>query len=319
MQAQYTFFRGFSNEETSAIPNYEHFIETWRAVLSPNVGMQLALDMQENSALRYLPALLWNTRQMETMGGERSWRHVETTDAGVEIFIEGPILGVGRQLYKVNELIPQTRSLVPGHFQIDTATLVEIFIPPRHAADRQGRTNSSFTNNKKLCRAHLWNLFFKTDLALFKGDLPGTNRDYTFRHTVMTDGWSVTILLVAARYRHLDRLPHISTRGQKETYVNDLNEGESLLLLNKPLIFGLDPNCRDHLFVSATSEPGGHTWRYTSQQRLKESKSKARRKRREKRSMLTKVPTPEGGHISIAAFQSTYLIGLIRIQHFSDF
>jgi hypothetical protein len=81
----------------------------------------------------------------------------------------------------------------------------------------------------------------------------------------MTDGWSVTILLVAARYKHLDRLPHISTRGQRKTYVHHLNQAESTVLLNKPLIFGLDPNCRDHMFVSATYEPGGHTWRYTSQ------------------------------------------------------
>jgi len=49
------------------------------------------------------------------------------------------------------------------------------------------------------------------------------------------------------------------------------------------------------MFVSAMSEPGGHTWIYTSQQRLKESKSKPRRKEREKRSKLTKVPTPEIG------------------------
>ena len=74
--------------------------------------MHLALDIQENSVLRYLPALLQNARKIETIGGERSWRYVETTDGGVEIFIEGPILGVGRQYFKVNELIPQTRSLV---------------------------------------------------------------------------------------------------------------------------------------------------------------------------------------------------------------
>jgi hypothetical protein len=95
LQSQYTFFRGFSNEDTSEIPNYEHFLETWRAVLSPNVGMQLALDMQENRAIRYLPALLWNAVQVETRGSERSWRHVETTDTGIDIYEEGSILVVG--------------------------------------------------------------------------------------------------------------------------------------------------------------------------------------------------------------------------------
>lgn len=81
---------------------YQNSLQTWRAVLAPNVGMQLALDMQVNSALEYLPALLRNAIEME----------------------------IGRQLFKVNELIPQTRSLVPGHFQIDTSTLIELFIPP---------------------------------------------------------------------------------------------------------------------------------------------------------------------------------------------
>jgi hypothetical protein len=93
------------------------------------------------------------------MGREWSWRHVDATATGVEIFEEGPILGVGRQLYKVNELIPQTRSLVPGPFQIDTATLIELFIPPHHPPDRQGRTKTSFIN--KDYKAHLWNLFLR--------------------------------------------------------------------------------------------------------------------------------------------------------------
>ena len=87
----------------------------------------------------------------------------------------------------MNELIPQTRSLVPGHFQIDTLTLIDLFIPPHHAADCQGRTKNPFLRNIKLYRAHVWNLIFKMDLALFREDLPGTNRDYTFRHSVMTD------------------------------------------------------------------------------------------------------------------------------------
>jgi len=68
--------------------------------------------------------------------GERSWRHIYTTVTGVDIFVEGLILGFGRKLYKINELIPQTRSLVPGHVHLDTKTLIELFIPPLHRKDR---------------------------------------------------------------------------------------------------------------------------------------------------------------------------------------
>jgi len=125
---------------------------------------------------------------------------------------------------------------------MDTLTLVELFIPPHHTPDRQDRKKSSFKAKIKLYRAHLWNLFFKTDLSLFRKDAPGTNRDYTFRHSVMMDGWSVSILLVAARYKYLDKLPHISSRGQRETYVNHLIQVQLTLLRNKSLIFGLGPN-----------------------------------------------------------------------------
>ena len=138
-------------------------METWREDLAPGVGMQLALDMQENNAVQYLPVLLQNAIQMET----------------------------GRQLYKVNQLIPQTQSLIHGHFQMDTAALIELFIPAYHAPDRQGRTKTSFQHHIKLNKAHVWNLFFKTDLSIFRKDVPGNHRDYTFRHSVVTDGWSV--------------------------------------------------------------------------------------------------------------------------------
>ena len=289
-QAQYSFFRGFITgfiHGEHNINNYEDFLEFWREDIAPDVGVQLALHMQEGNAVEYLPVLLQNT-----------------------IFVES-----GRQLYKVNQLVPQTQSLIPGHFQMDTAALIELFIPAYHPPDRQGRTKTSFKDNIPRDKAHLWNLFFKTDMPIFRKDRQDHYRDYSFRHTVMTDGWSVTILLVADRYKNRRMLPHVSTRGQRETYVQDLTEAESLLLLPKPLILGLDPNCRDHLFVCATSEPGGHTWRYTSQQRLKESKSKPRKKRREKRSRRTKVPTPQGAHVSVAAFQSNYLIGLNQKSH----
>ena len=74
--------------------------------------------MQNNSAVKYLPALLRNAMNMETMGGEKSWRHIDTTVTGVDIFVEGPMLGVGRELYMITELIPQTRPFVPGHFHL---------------------------------------------------------------------------------------------------------------------------------------------------------------------------------------------------------
>jgi len=44
---------------------------------------------------------------------------------------------------------------------------------------------------------------------------------------------------------------------------------------------------------------------------------KPRKKKVEKKSKRTKVPTPEGGHILIAAFQSEYLIGTKPFSHIS--
>jgi hypothetical protein len=158
---------------------------------------------------------------METMIGEKSWRHVGTTAAGVKIFIEGPMMGVGRELYKINELIPPTRSFVPGHFCLDTRTLTELFIPPHNLEDREGRTRTIFKDHVKQSAYLESVLTWYLSERLRQPAIESSLSDIFLRRT---DGRSVTILFVADQCKHLRTVPTVSTRGHREKCVDNLTQ-----------------------------------------------------------------------------------------------
>lgn len=154
-------------------------------------------------------------------------------------------------------------------------------------------------------------------LPIFRQDNPDRAQNYVFRHRIETDGHSISITLISSRFKHLVLLPKSRTRGatkKADIYVDRLSQAQCLPLRNK-VMYGLDPNVRDQLYVVDTHWPGGNSFRYTSQQRQFESKRKERKKWREKKGRTTKIPTIQGGHESIFQLQSRYMENLNAKSH----
>jgi hypothetical protein len=127
----------------------------------------------------------------------------------------------------------------------------------------------------------------------------------------MTDGHSCSILLVQHELRKCQPLPSVRrVRHQHEAYVEDLDEAGRHDLVEKVML-GLYPNCKDHLYVvndTLQDEYGTRTtFRYTSQQRLKESRAKERLRLRERKKRIRNQTWMGQENVSVARIQSTYL------------
>jgi hypothetical protein len=201
-------------------------------------------------------------------------------------------VGIG----EIDNVFPLRTSNIPGHFRIDTTTLINMLYPRSCDEDNEdyeyimNRTDGKkkgyvtaaryLSDNKDL----LWDLFFKCQekRRLFHGSdvLDGghdldiatnvfgnylTKHSHTFHHQILTDGESCTILLVHKSKAHILH-PHNDPNAPiiEERYIHNIDDNtrEELVGMN---IVGIDPGKSD--LLRAVNCPEKLVWRYTQNQR----------------------------------------------------
>lgn len=202
---------------------------------------------------------------------------------------------------KIDCIFPLITTNIPGHFRIDTCTLIQILYPTRHEEGHDyvmGRTQN--TNKTSACsdgymsehKDSLWNLFFKTELhQLFHGslvrdegheELDGNNQvvsynenystthKFTFNHTILTDGESATLCLVNKSQAHVLHPRNPPRAVFQEQYIHEINDATREELQDFQ-IAAVDPGMDDLLYaINADAEIH---WRYTQNQRRYETDS----------------------------------------------
>jgi len=90
----------------------------------------------------------------------------------------------GRRLHS---FLPLRTSVVPMHITLDTTTLVCLFDT---VATTLGKTKTQLRRNLQENKDAIWGVLFRTDRKIFRGSC-----NYTFNHTVKTDGVSCCVVL----------------------------------------------------------------------------------------------------------------------------
>jgi len=169
---------------------------------------------------------------------------------------------------RLSHVSPLRTSVVPMHITIDTTTLVRLLF------------NTGCFNDLHMCKSDLikqctarkdeiWSCVFRTNRRIFHA-----TANYAFDHMIRTDGVSCCVMLArkdAPRRRKMTgpRLP--KRKRAPEKYVDELTDDEREALKGKRII-GIDPGMGNLLYCS--TEDGTRQFRYTQNQRRKETKSK---------------------------------------------
>ena len=155
---------------------------------------------------------------------------------------------------------PLRREVKPKYVPIDTTTLVHVLLTKEAGKKGDILTKGNLMANQ----ARLWSIFFKTDKQLFHAD---AKFDYQFTHMIETDGVGCSVLLV--RKDLIGRRNKSNPKsGNTERYIDQLDSYDEL---RKKNIVAIDPNKSDLIYCIDSSEK---TFRYTADQRRKETKTK---------------------------------------------
>lgn len=200
--------------------------------------------------------------------------------------------------HSVLRVFPIRTDIVPKYVRIDTTTLVHLCINKENR-DHYG-TKDELLHGGNLVREkdNIWANFFRTELRCFNYpreekkpmDVPRMprqsmrERKYQFDHQIETDGEAVTILLVrkdmAGKFFKPKQVP------AQEQYIDEI---DPFLLQNKTIV-GIDPNKGDLIHCSMLDADGDRIgFRYTQDQRRKETKAKKYMKIQEELKTNTKI------------------------------
>ena len=159
-------------------------------------------------------------------------------------------------------VFPLKRSIIPGHIRIDTETLITSFV----------KENKKIYKKKggiELFKEHIWSLFFRTDKKVF------SQSDFKFTGSLQTDGVSATLL-----FRHKSITGKFAPKQPKlvpELYINEIEKSVREQMKTRKII-SIDPNKDDLIYCSTGTRETFETFRYTQNQRRKETRVKKYKK-----------------------------------------
>ena len=161
--------------------------------------------------------------------------------------------------YSVNNVFPLRNDIIPKHIRLDTTTLVHLLM-----TKKQGKKSDYlFKGNLKRFEDKIWNFFFRTEKQCF------SKKWYSFHHMIETDGVSCSILLL--RKDKVGKRIRTNKIPNQEQYIDELKDYSNLQ--NKTII-SIDPNLSDLVYcVDGDTRERNH-FRYTQNQRRKETKQK---------------------------------------------
>ena len=159
----------------------------------------------------------------------------------------------------ISNVFPMRTDIIPKHVRIDTTTLVQILL-----TKKQGKKGFYLrSGNLKRYENKLWDYFFNTKLQCFN------KKWYSFHHMIETDGVSCSLLFL--RNDKVGKRMYMSKIPSKETYIDEVVDTSDL---QDKTIVAIDPNMSDLLYcVDGDTRDRTH-FRYTQDQRRKETKLK---------------------------------------------
>jgi transcription termination factor NusB len=249
------------NEELEVLHHHLPNLLPSRVIDAKGVMYDLACNPQD-----YLTPMIYMMRRLE--------------DAGVVIMNPFPLRS----------------DIIPKYIRFDTASIINVLMDakiPLHkeSLGLKSAVLKAVTTNKE----NGWRFFFKTEKKCFAPEDPTGKRKvnpYQFNHMISTDGVGCSILLikreVAGKKKYKESKPVV---GQtKESYIDDELPPKDAEWLKGKKIVGIDPNKGDLIYCSSvineTTIDGEiqdvvTNFRYTQNQRKKETKSKKYQKIRE--------------------------------------
>ena len=161
--------------------------------------------------------------------------------------------------YKIKNVFPLKKSIVPGHICLDTKTIIDLYI--------KDLKKKKLTGGIALFRDYIWSMIFKTEKKVFN------THGFKFKGMIYTDGFAVSILQDNINKKYIKK------EKIKEKYINEITNKELKILKNKEII-AIDPNKDDLIFCikGEYQENSLKMFRYTNNQRSKETRKRKNRK-----------------------------------------
>lgn len=160
----------------------------------------------------------------------------------------------------VLNVFPLRSSILPHYIRLDTTTLVHLLM-----RKEQGNKGDYLTEgNLKKNEDKIWEFFFRTERKYF------FKNGYSFHHMISTDGVGVSILFLQKELVG-KRIPSMKKKISKELYVDELKDTK---YLQSKKIIAIDPNKGDLIYCVDGYSKDSITFRYSQDQRRKETKNK---------------------------------------------
>ena len=166
---------------------------------------------------------------------------------------------IEKQEIKIKNVFPMRNDIIPKHIRLDTTTLVMLLFTKKQG----GKGEYTTKGNLKINENKIWGFFFNTERQCFQ------KPNYTFHHMIETDGVSATILFIRNEFigKHVPN----QTYKEKESYIDEVTD-YSVLQTKK--IVAVDMGKSDLIYCVDGTEKDANKFRYSQDQRRKETKSK---------------------------------------------
>ena len=160
----------------------------------------------------------------------------------------------------IYNVFPMRSEVIPKHIRLDTTTLVHLLM-----TKKQGNKSDFLTKgNLKRKEDKIWEFFFRTERKMFH------KKYYEFHHMIETDGVRCSLLLLRKDLVG-KKLPMMKKGLSTETYIDELDDYSSLQ--NKKIV-AIDPGKCDLIYCVDNYNKEANTFRYSQDQRRKETKKK---------------------------------------------
>jgi hypothetical protein len=167
---------------------------------------------------------------------------------------------VENDMESINNVFPLRSEIAPKYIRLDTTTIVNLLFTKKQGNKGFYKTEGNLKKNED----KIWEFFFRTERKCF------TKTGYSFHHMISTDGIGVSILFLQKELVG-KKLPTMKKKVSKELYIDELTD---YFTLQKKKIIGIDAGKCDLIYCVDGSNKYATTFRYSQDQRRKETKTK---------------------------------------------
>ena len=167
---------------------------------------------------------------------------------------------IENQMESINNVFPLRSEIGPKYIRLDTTTIVNLLFTKKQGNKGFYKTEGNLKKNED----KIWEFFFRTERKCF------TKTGYAFHHMISTDGIGVSILFLQKELVG-KKLQMMKKKVAKELYIDELTDYSTL---QKKKIIGIDAGKCDLIYCVDGSNKDATTFRYSQDQRRKETKTK---------------------------------------------